>query len=35
MWCRIRFIKFPGRGRSPKYLIRFDLMVELEEDTFE
>ena len=35
MWCRIRFIKFPGHRRSPKYLIRFDLMVELEEDTFE
>ena len=35
MWPRIRFIKFPGRGRRPKYLIRFDLMVELEENTFE
>ena len=35
MWSRIRFIKFPGRGRSPKFLIRFNLMVELEEDTFE
>lgn len=35
MWCRIRFIKFPGRGRHPKYLIRFDLMMELAEDTFE
>lgn len=33
MWCRIRFIKFPGR--RPGYLIRFDLMVELEQGTFE
>jgi hypothetical protein len=35
IWPRIRFIKFPGRGRRPKHLIRFDLMVELAEDTFE
>jgi hypothetical protein len=35
LWGRIRFIKFPGRGRRPRYLIRFDLMVELEEGTFE
>ena len=35
MWCRIRFIKFPGRNRRSKYLIRFDLMMELAEDTFE
>lgn len=34
-WSRIRFIKFPGRGRRPQYLIRFDLMVEGDEDTFE
>jgi len=34
LWGRIRFIKFPGRGRRPRYLIRFDLMVELDEDTF-
>ena len=34
MWCRIRFIKFPGRGRRPRYQIRFDLMMELAEDTF-
>ncbi len=35
IWPRVRFIKFPGRGRRPRYLIRFDLMVELAEDTFE
>jgi hypothetical protein len=35
MWPRIRFIKLPGRGRRPRYQIRFDIMVELEEDTFE
>ncbi len=33
LWGRIRFIKFPDR--RPRYLIRFDLMVELDEDTFE
>ncbi len=33
MWGRIRFIKFPGR--RPRYQIRFDLMVELDEDTFD
>jgi hypothetical protein len=31
MWSCIRFIKFPGR--RPRYLIRFDLMVEGDEDT--
>jgi hypothetical protein len=35
MWPRIRFIKFPGRGRRPRYQIRFDIMMELAEDTFE
>jgi hypothetical protein len=35
LWCRIRFIKFPGHGRRTKYLIRFDLMQELAENTFE
>lgn len=35
LWGRISFIKFPGRGRRPRYLIRFDLMVELADDTFE
>ncbi len=33
LWARIRFIKFPDR--RPRYQIRFDLMVELDEDTFE
>ncbi len=31
LWGRIRFIKFPGR--RPRYLIRFDLMAEGEEET--
>jgi len=35
LWGRIRFIRFPGRRRRPQYLIRFDLMVEFGEDTFE
>lgn len=35
LWGRIRFIKFPSPGRRPNYLIRFDLMVQLEDGTFD
>jgi hypothetical protein len=29
LWGKIRFIKFPSRGRSAGYLIRFDLMKKM------
>jgi hypothetical protein len=35
LWGRIRFIKFPSPGRRPSYLVRFDLMVQLEDGTFD
>ena len=35
LWGRIRFIRFPRAGRRPGYWIRFDLMLELEEGTFD
>ena len=35
LWARIRLIEFPGRGRRHKPLIRFDLMIELDEETFD
>lgn len=35
LWGRIRFIKFPSPGRRPSHHIRFDLMVELDADTFD
>jgi hypothetical protein len=35
IWGRIRCLGYPGRGRRAKYMIRFDLLVELDADTFE
>lgn len=35
LWGRIRFIKFPSPGRRPAYHVRFDLMVQLEDGTFD
>lgn len=35
LWGRIRFIKFPSPGRRPAHLVRFDVMVQLEDGTFD
>jgi hypothetical protein len=35
LWGRIRFIKFPSPGRRPTRHVRFDLMVKLDEGTFD
>jgi len=35
LWGRIRFIRFPRAGRRQGSRIRFDLMLELEEGTFD
>lgn len=35
IWGRIRCLGNAGRGRHSRYLIQFDLLVELDEDTFE
>jgi hypothetical protein len=35
LWGRIRCIRPPGRGRRPTFCLRYDLLVELDEQIFE
>jgi hypothetical protein len=35
LWARLRCIRPPGAGRRPNFCIRFDLLVELDGETFD
>jgi hypothetical protein len=35
LWGRIRCIRTPGSGRRPTFCLRYDLLVELDENTFD